>query len=52
MADKRSKLDKATDLVAQIIQEQINTLPPAVAAAKRKELRDLAASFSPSSDSR
>jgi len=48
MAGNRSKLDKATDILAKIIQQQIDTLPPAVATAKRKQLHDLAASFKPS----
>jgi hypothetical protein len=42
MAKKKSKLDKATDIVAKIIGEQLATLPPAVAARKRKELHNLA----------
>jgi hypothetical protein len=49
MASKKSKLDKATDLVAKIIREQLATLPPEIAKAKRKELHDLAAKVSPTS---
>jgi hypothetical protein len=49
MARKKSQLDKATDIVARIIQQQLETLPPAVAEAKRKELHDLAVKASPSS---
>jgi hypothetical protein len=49
MASKKSKLDKATDIVAKIIKEQLDTLPIAVAEAKRKELHDLALRVSPSS---
>jgi hypothetical protein len=49
MASKKSKLDKATDIVAKIIREQLDTLPPAVAEAKSKELHDLALRVSPSS---
>jgi hypothetical protein len=47
MAGKRSKLDKATDIVAKIFQEQIESLPPAVAASKRKKLHNLAVRVSP-----
>jgi hypothetical protein len=46
---RKSKLDKATEIVAKIIQEQLDTLPPAVAEAKRKKLHDLALKVSPSS---
>ncbi len=46
MASRKSKLDKATDVVAKIIQEQLDTLPPSVARAKRRELHDLAATVS------
>jgi hypothetical protein len=49
MASKKSKLDKATDIVAKIIKEQLDTLPSAVAKTKRKELHDLALRVSPSS---
>jgi hypothetical protein len=48
MTDKRSKLDKATDILAKIIKQQIDTLPPPIAATKRKKLQDLAANFKPS----
>jgi len=48
MNDKRSKLGKATDILAKIIKHQIDTLPPAVATAKRKQLHDMAANFKPS----
>jgi hypothetical protein len=48
MTDKRSKLDKATDILANIIKQQIDTLPSAVATAKRKQLHDLGANFKPS----
>jgi hypothetical protein len=48
MASKRSELDKATDVVAKIVQEQIGALSPAVARAKRKTLYDLAARVSSS----
>jgi hypothetical protein len=46
MASRKSKLDKATDIVAKIIQEQLDTLPPNVARAKRRELHALAAKVS------
>ena len=46
MTKKKSKLDKAADIVAQIIAEQLATLPPAVAVAKRKRLHDLAVKVS------
>ena len=46
MASKKSKLDKATDIVAKIIQEQLGTLSPTIARAKRRELRELAAKVS------
>jgi hypothetical protein len=49
MAKKRTKLDKATDIVAKIIKEQLDTLPDDVAEAKRKELHDLAVKVSLSS---
>jgi hypothetical protein len=49
MASKKSKLDKATDILAKIVQQQIDTLSPAVATAKRKKLHDLAARVSTSS---
>jgi hypothetical protein len=42
MARKKSKLDKATDIVAKIIQGQLETLPPVVAESKLKRLHDLA----------
>jgi hypothetical protein len=48
MTDERSKLDKAKDILAKIIKQQIDTLPPAVATVKRKQLHDLAANFKPS----
>jgi hypothetical protein len=48
MTDKRSKLDKATDILAKIIKQQIDTLPSAVATAKRKQLHDMAVSYKPS----
>jgi hypothetical protein len=46
MANRKSKLDKATDIVTKIIQKQINTLPSAAATAKRKRLHTLAAKLS------
>ena len=46
MASKKSKLDKATDIVAKIIGEQLKTLPPAVAQAKRRVLHGLASRVS------
>ncbi len=46
MASKKSKLDKATDIVTKIIQEQLDTLSPTVARAKRRELHELAAKVS------
>jgi hypothetical protein len=46
---KKTVLDKATDIVATIILEQIDTLAPDVAKAKRKELHALAAKVSRSS---
>jgi hypothetical protein len=49
MPRKKSKLDEATDIVAKIIGEQIQSLPPALAAEKRKELHNLALKVSPSS---
>lgn len=42
MAKKKSQLDKATDLIAKMIKEQLDTLPAAVAEKKREELHDLA----------
>jgi hypothetical protein len=42
MARKKSKLDKATDIVAKIIRDQLDTLPRATAEAKRKKLHDVA----------
>jgi hypothetical protein len=45
MATKNAKLEK-TEKVAEIIQSQLDTLPPAVAKAKRHELHRLAATVS------
>jgi hypothetical protein len=42
MAKRKSKLDKATDIIAEIIAAQLAKLSPSVAAAKRKRLHDLA----------
>ena len=42
-------MDRAVERVAEIIQAQLDTLPPSVAKAKRKELRQLAATVSRSS---
>jgi hypothetical protein len=41
MATKGSKLDKAVESVAKVVQAQLDTLPPAAAKAKRKELHQL-----------
>lgn len=49
MATKKSQLDKATEIVAKTIEQQLKTLPPAVAKLKRRELHDLALRVSPSS---
>ena len=49
MATKRSKIDKAVESVAKIIQAQLDTLPPSVAKAKRKELHQLVLRVSRSS---
>ncbi len=49
MATKKSKIDKAVESVAKIIQAQFDTLPPAAAKAKRKELHQLAIRVSRSS---
>jgi hypothetical protein len=38
MANRKSKLDKATDIVTKIIQKQINTLPSAAATAKTQKV--------------
>ena len=49
MATKNAKLEKAVEKVAEIIQSQLDTLPPAVAKAKRQELHRLATKVSRSS---
>ena len=49
MATKKSKLDKAVEVVANIIQSQLDELPRALAKAKRRELHDLAIKVSRSS---
>ena len=49
MASKKSQLDKATEIVAGIIEQQLEKLPPAVAELKRRKLHDLALKVSPSS---
>jgi len=46
MATKNAKLDKAVDTIAEIIQSQLDTLPPAVAKAKRQQLHRLATKVS------
>jgi len=49
MATKNAKLEKAVEKVAEIIQSQLDTLPPAEAKAKRQKLHRLAAKVSRSS---
>jgi hypothetical protein len=40
MARKRSAIDKATDIIAGIIQDHLDTLPGAEAKNKRKKFHD------------
>jgi hypothetical protein len=49
MATKTTKEEQAVTKLAEIIQAQLDTLSPAVAKAKRKELRQLASKVSRSS---
>jgi len=42
MAKKKTELDKAAEKLATIILAQLDTLPPDVAKAKRKEFHQMA----------
>jgi hypothetical protein len=41
MAAKKSKLDKATDVVGKMLAEQLSRLPAGIAAEKRKKRHQL-----------
>ncbi len=43
MAKKKTQSDKALDRAAELLQAQLDKLPPEVAARKVKELRQMAA---------
>jgi hypothetical protein len=49
MAREKSALDKATDIITKIIEDQLATLSPDEARVKREELHRLAGKVSSSS---